>query len=269
MLKIDLDIRPLVAGYNVSRQEVLDLAQRTVEVVTWNLYNEIHKVASNDLRRTRDLYVRNLNQPEFGRLTGTIVLTGSLPNMIESGATAFDMKQGFSKSTKKKQKKDGGWFLTIPFRWATPGSIADSPAFSMVMPQEVYEIAKGLKGGRTSFMGMKRTSRGITGAELSKTPFGSSGMRAGFSSLETGVTHKEYRHRAPLAQGMIKQSMFYESAMQSKYMTFRRVSDRSDKNSWIHPGISARKFFDQAIRSLDISTIVANTVDNELEILGL
>ena len=47
-------------------------------------------------------------------------------------------------------------------------------------------------------------------------------------------------------------------------MTFRRVSDKSDPNSWIHPGFDARKFMDKALDQTQIPQVVDMVLDNFL-----
>ena len=51
-------------------------------------------ITLKELHQTRQVYKRNINKPVFGRLKGSITLTGTLPNMIEQGADPFDMKEG-------------------------------------------------------------------------------------------------------------------------------------------------------------------------------
>jgi len=52
----------------------------------------------------------------------------------------------------------------------------------------------------------------------------------------TGWKNKTYKWQTGRYQGMIKQEEEYDFRIQSTFMTFRRVSDNSDPNSWWHPG---------------------------------
>lgn len=36
-------------------------------------------------------------------------------DVVENGRTAYDIKIGFSKSERRKRKKNGGWYMTVPF----------------------------------------------------------------------------------------------------------------------------------------------------------
>jgi len=53
------------------------------------------------------------------------------------------------------------------------------------------------------------------------------------------------------------------------YMTFRRVSDKSDDDSWIHPGIDQKDFAQAAMddHEQDQPTIIDNEIDNFLNAL--
>ena len=145
-------------------------------------------------------------------LSGAFVLRGRLPNMIETGYSAFDMKTGFSKSKRKKASKNGGWYLTIPFRHGTPKSFM----WGNPMSKELYSSAKKLKNNK---------SLKISGGQ--KTSW-------------TG-----YRHKNNINDGLkriINQNI--NGKNQSHYITMRRVSNKSDPSSWKHPGYNGTKISD-------------------------
>ena len=50
------------------------------------------------------------------------------------------------------------------------------------------------------------------------------------------VSWTGYQHKTNKYNGMVRIVKSYQKATQSQYMTFRRVSDRSDPLSWWHPG---------------------------------
>lgn len=268
MFYISINTEEIVKPFTTDIETIRNITQTVVEGVSWALYNEIRNNANKTLKKTRGVYLRNLQQPNIGPLSGTITLTGALPNMIEQGATAYDMKQGFLNSKKAKIGKNGGKYLTIPFRWATAGSLGENEAFSGVMPTEIQALVKNLKSGRTQFAEPQSVSG--EGLKLPTTStFGKVLTRKAFSDIKSKKTFGSYTHKAPIHQGIIKQTSAYENAFQSQYMSFRRISLNSDKNSWIHPGLTAKEFFEKSMESLQIDTVVSNIVDRELEIIGL
>jgi hypothetical protein len=175
------------------------------------------------LTTTRADYLLGLNADnsvEFpDPLTGILTLRGKWPNMLEQGFPAFDMKEsGFKKSVKRKAKKGGGWYLTIPFRHRTPDTVG-SAVGGAAMPQDIYAQARILAANQR-----------LTGTEQQYPP----------TTSWTG-----YQHQNGIFEGMKRNQKVYEKAIQSTYVTFRRVSDTSDPLSWWHPGF-------QGVKALDV-----------------
>jgi hypothetical protein len=267
MININIDLNPVLESYRIPKNVFKDITQTVIEALSWNIYNNIRQSAQSKLRSTRNVYINNLNYPDISRLKGIIVLTGNLPNMLESGAPAFDMKSGFMKSPKVKKSKNG-WYMTIPFRWGAPGSLAENEAFSNKMPKEIHDIVKGLTSGLTVFGGRGRSGQGI--------PFGmlpskhqSSGMRGAFTNMQTRKSFGVYVHKNPIHQGIQKKTQMYQNAMQNTFVSFRRVSDKSDSTSWIHRGFERGDFFGKGINNTDGDKIVGNVVSKSLEDLGI
>ena len=48
-------------------------------------------------------------------------------------------------------------------------------------------------------------------------------------------------------------------------MTFRRVSDKSDPNSWFNGGIEGKKLMDRAIELSNISIVADMAIDETLD----
>lgn len=168
----------------------------------------------NKLNSTRPLYLQGLSfdsvvYPYDTPLSGAVILRGKFPNMLEEGFEAFDMKIGFGKSSRIKKKANGGWYLTIPYRHMTPGAFM----YGNAMAKDVYGVAKKLNPYQS---GLGNTSLQWPGAG--------------------DVSWKGYQWKTNKYNGMVRIVKSYQKATQSQYMTFRRVSDKSDPNSWWHPG---------------------------------
>ncbi len=225
--------------------------------------------ADGTLNSTRNLYKNGIQKPEINATTAVIELIGRLANMIESGAPAFDMKPGFQNSPKIKQKKNGGWYLTIPFRQAAATSLGENEAFSNIMPRQVYNIAKDLKATVSRPNGTV-----IYGGSLSKDSlpkkFQKPSTREAITDTDNGkVLYGAYQHKSSIYAGIVKTKKLYQKASQSQYFSFRRVSDASDPLSWIHPGFIAANLSDKAIDSTDVDTIVDNAANRFAESMGL
>lgn len=173
--------------------------------------------AQTTLHSTRPLYLQGLNFNSIkyplgnDMFSGLISLQGKLPNMIESGTSAFDEKLGFSKSELKKVKPKGGWYMTIPMRHSTPGS---NGTFGNSMPKNIYKLASKLKDGDS-----------LTADEVANLGY------------TKGISWNGYQHKSFKYEGLTRIVKSYSGkTKQSTYVTFRRVSDKSDPKSWWHPG---------------------------------
>jgi hypothetical protein len=194
------------------------------------------------LHSTRPEYMRGMfvSTPDENTIVmGVTARKSKLAVDIELGRDAFDEKQGFEQSGKRTMKKDGkGWFLTIPFRHSVPTALGESSAFSSVMPVSVYRLARQATGGLKlrqlpSDMQVKTIRPKITSG---------------------GKTYPAYKHKSAKYEGLIR--IADKDQARAQYMTFRRVSDLSDPNSWIHPGFLPYNLLGKALSATDVPSIV-------------
>jgi len=272
MIHFSFDVSDLVNKFSLTKRDTEAIAQNAVIAATYATYQQIHKEANLVLHKTLDEYKRNINQPEFGHLQGTIVLTGTLPNMLENGASAFDMKTGFAKSSKKKTTKDGtGWYLTIPLRWATSEAGGFSSAFAGKMPKEIEEMSKGNPSQKSVFGITFQKGEGISAQQLSGTKFGGLPTRAGAPAgggLSAGQ-RQPYEAKVPTFQGLKRSTKVYELRKGGVYTSFRRVSSKSADNSWIHRGLKANHFLQKGLDNANLQVVIDNAVGASLKEIGL
>lgn len=261
---IEIDLSGLQSQFGLAANEIDKLTEACVNTVAISVYNTWSSLAKQELNSTAPQYLQNLLNVDKGRFEKQIVLSGVLPNMLEQGANAFDIKMGFSKSPKAKHtipvysKKTGkvikksGWYLTIPFRIGTPGALGQA-GFSSVMPKEVYSIVKKMGGGGR-----------LTPTAIPEDYRAPQSRQAVLD--DKGVTlFESYQHKSSIYSGLTRMRFAYNSATQSMYGTFRRASSNSDKDSWIHRGLPPRNFAKRAIEQTDVETIVENEVMEYLE----
>jgi len=248
-----------IAGNSDMVEKVLD---SVVKDITASFAREWEHQAQQILHQTRSRYINNLNVIDTGRLTGAVMLDYSkdpVVRMIEEGASAFDLKDGFAKSDKKKLKADGGWYLTIPFRHATPGTVAESTVFSNKMPKDVYEVAKSKPVNIDIPGGGKRS----TGLKIGEIP----------AEYKTPVTNigndiPESKAFKSIYEGIVK--IQDPKTAQNMYMSFRRVSDNSLDDSWNHPGIDEYNIAGKAMNQFEqnIEVELNHAMNKILDTLG-
>lgn len=168
-----------------------------------NIYDKWTSVAKERLNTTAEDYISGLSiSVSNDGLSGSIKLEGSFQEKIELGSSPFDLKVGFSQSSLvKASKKTGNWYLDIPFRHGTPNS---KLTYSK-LPYRIYNSAKKIPNlGKLSVNEPALTSW-------------------------TG-----YQHTTSIYDDLKKISI--KSGKRNMYMTWRRVSEKSDPLSWVHPG---------------------------------
>ena len=257
---IEIDLTGLKSQFlgKISDQQISDLTETCVKLVTQAVYAKWEALAKQELHATLPEYLHNLNIIDKGRVSEQIILTGTLPEMVESGASPFDLKEHFKKSryvkytvpvynAKGKQVSPGGdWYLTIPFRQGTPGIVGQA-GFANEMPQEIYAL-----------MIHRAANSPLQKGEI-PSPYDIPRSRAAIYDSKTGnLLYGEYRHKASIYEGLVKQSAAYNVAVQNTYHSFRRAGKNSDPLSWIHKGIVARNLASKAVEQTDVEQIVEN-----------
>lgn len=259
MIGINIQVEDLQQDFLLSDEEVKGLISHVVSGVTNIAKNKWEEFAKSSLKSTREQYIRSLVIGDEGIYVGYVVLTGVFNNMIEQGADPFDMKEGFSHAKNVKIKKDGGWYMSVPMRYANPEALAENPAFSGKMPKGVYEVTKA-----------QPVKKAVKLEQLPKINQ-EKGVRNEIKTNK-GVTFKKYEHKTPIFQGIVRTEVptpegtkLKGGAKHSQYMSFRTVSDNSDPDSWIHPGFEPSNFKDKAIESMNIFSLTGLLIDQYLE----
>lgn len=264
MKPIVVDLTGLGAQFGLTSENIDMLTEMCVKSVTAAVFANWEALAKKELSSTASQYIGGLHEVNKGRFANQIVLTGVLPNMLEKGASAFDMKEGFKRSDKVKytlpvynsngmKVKDGGdWFLTIPFRIGTPGTLGQA-GFSSEMPNEVYNLMR------------KRGSGVALKANEIPSPYDVPKSREAIMNEKGQTLYKEYQHKSSIYEGVTKRTAQYGKTTQNTYGSFRRAGENSDAMSWMHKGLNAKWLSKKAVEETDVETIVENEVINFLE----
>lgn len=205
------------------------IASNTVAATLSYARDELIQEAHRKLNTTSIDYKAAISAIKMeGPLKGHISLNGTFPAMLENGFTQFDEKRGFAKSPKKTKvtrridgRNEPGWFLTIPFRHEVNGKGA--------LPQKILKAAKDLKFGE----------------QLSESLVRDLGYKPQTSFTGYKWKNAKYDH----LQRIVKN--YKSGAKRGQYITFRRVSDKSDPKSFHHPGFKGIKAFPNVARKAE------------------
>lgn len=264
MNPITIDLSGLKGQFGIDDKTLDQLTETCVKAVTAVIYANWEALAKKKLKSTREEYIQNIIHVDKGRFNKQIILTGVVPNMVEQGASAFDIKDGFRKSPKVRYtipvygkkgnmlRSGGDWYLTIPFRIGVPGTLGQA-GFTGQMPQEVYDIMR------------KRGNRIALRADEIPAPYNIPQSRAAIQATPQNPYYAQYAHKSSIYEGLTKRTAQYGKTAQNTYGTFRRAGANSDPLSWIHKGISAYRLADEAVKITDVDTIVENEVTTFLD----
>lgn len=255
MLPITIDLNDVIQEFTLTEEQSSELGKRIIDAITTEYVHNWQDIINSELSSTRRDYMQAMYVDRVSDTEVVFGLTRSkenpLPMMLEEGSPPFDEKVGFSNSSKRKNKKNGGWYLTIPFRHATSSAVAESALFSSVLPKEVQAVTK-----------KKNTPLRV--ADL-PAKYQVKGVRAEIPGL-TGNQGGSYTHKTPKYAGLVRLEVGVgNEKSRGTYFTFRRVSDKSAANSWIHPGFVSGDFMGKALTQSDISNVAGREIDRFLE----
>lgn len=253
MIPIKIDISNPIDRYNLDSSQAAELASLVTTGLANSYANNMISIAKRELNSTRKMFVNGIRVVPLSKYACAVDLIGVMPNAITFGMSPFDMKVGFAKSSKKVSKKGGGWYLTIPFRYANPNAVASSDVFSGVMPPAIYNLAKMLRSGLQGKNYLKKTDLPAPYDESKFRP----AMNVGLESVG------QYDHKAPQFAGLTKSG----KGNNIQYNTFRRVSDKTDPGAWMHKGLQAKNIHLEAFKNMNIGDETKVIIDSYLDSL--
>lgn len=252
MISIFIDTSSISEQFDFSQEDINDLLDYTIKEITHRFAAEWLDEANRILKSSRQQYISNINVVDEGFAKGAVVLTGWLPNAVEQGLDAYDMKTGLLNGPNSRSTKSGRMNV-VPFSFGTPEALAEN--FSNILPQEVYEIIKA-----------KPQTQSISGGGISSRPLKEEEIPQKFRApqvksvkLPQAKDVKEYTHKSSIYQGIrrVKDAVIG----QNRYTSFRAVSTNSDPSSWLHPGIEEADLAGKTLQNFDIPAETGKAID--------
>jgi len=223
--KVTVELKGMLPSVKTQLRTIVALAADSARTQWIN-------TARKELRTSATSYISAIGPVEQRGTKADIKLTGWLPNALEEGHPAFDMKPFFLRSPKAKKTKKGPVFI-VPFALKTPGRGPSPPA----MPWPIYRSAARLRFGSQLKLPTKYEDYAIrTRLSPDIKKWGHYTWKA--SPFEGIVKTRSQTTPTHIVRGQLK--------WRPQYMTFRAVSRRSDPNSWIHPGFRPHNLMEKA-----------------------
>lgn len=226
MLEINIDVIQNV-DFESFGQAQIEAFEQAIESLAIATRDKWVSLAQEKLQSSRSEYVRGLQEStsfqKNGRLDYQINLVGFLPNAVEGGLNPYDMKPGLLGG--KAAAKNQGKYVTIPFRHYPSAQSAERVPTKV--PNYKQDLANVMK--RSGLGGIKKAPSG-------QALQGKVGIAKGTQKY---VQKLKPHHKNTIFEGLTQYQKTYQKSTQSQFMTFRRVSQKSDPSSWLHPGIKA------------------------------
>jgi len=201
----------------------------------------------------RQLYADNIVLNNMlagqGNIAQKVLAIKQIARDLEDGKGPWDMKPMLLNGPKARVSKNGTRYNIIPFRHGTSSNYSPN-SNARPMPQDIYKQARELKASVRQGNAMKWGGRLPATGKPGQNP-------------TTG-----YQHKNDIHEGMVRIEKQYGAATQSKYLTFRIVSSKSDPLSWWHPGYEAHhiakgvsEFCKPAVEAMIREAATADLVD--------
>jgi hypothetical protein len=241
MLPINIDPTDFIEQSALSGDEINDYKALLLASLGAEFKSKWEDQINENLHSTRAEYRAGMftETGEDFIVMGVTARQSRLAVNLELGKEAFDEKVGFALSPKKTMKKDGkGWYLTIPFRFATNSALGESSVFADKMPLAVYKIAKN------QATPVRKTQLPADLQQPTIRP-----------EIRTATkTFAAYQHKASIYEGTTR--LVDKDENRGKYMVFRRVSDLTDQNAFIHPGFLPYNLIGKAAKTINYEQII-------------
>jgi hypothetical protein len=248
LIPIRIDISDIANEFSQVNEK--DLSTTVLSAAVSDLRAKIGEKASRELKSSKSDFLSSIKVEVFSHHYAEVSLVGKLANQVESGTSAFDIKTGLLNSSKVKISKDGSKYIDVPFTQGTPA--ANPSNFSSIMPNPVYGAAKKLKP--------KESLKNVP------SPYDIPKSRAAIKD-SNGLLFPAYKHKVSIFDRIQRTQISGQKI--GKYVSFRRVSENSPDNAFIHKGIKAKNIFSTVEKSFDPSFAIDEAVDNYLNSLGL
>lgn len=259
MFTLDLDAK-LAASVLVAQKDKVQAAlMAAANDLGLKAIEQIGLQAQMQLKSSAQDYLRGLQDAGGGMSTtpsGEVIVTlvGTVPNAMEQGFDAFDIKPGLLGSPKVKHGKSGKPYIDVPFRWGRPGAKtvqAMSKAASSAMDKAMRAAKKSMGAGPAA-MALIR-SKYVGGPPKGKT-------------VNIGGKTVLHAHKADIEAGMSRLPKLSVGAS-GEFRTFRRVSGSSSVASWRHPGRTGVEIFKMVVGVLE--SVKDEYVKMQLEKVGI
>jgi hypothetical protein len=240
------------------REEITREVPKIVEAVTDMLEAEWKREAANTFKSV-EKYNNSFVREEVSPIHTILKNVHPAALYLEYGTAPFDLKRMLDTSSHVKISKDGKRYLRIPFEGKVKDYIAggvDKDEIRSMAGSRFVTIKSGERernvivkyGDRLTDIGntgRKRKYFTVLNAPRERFPNKTNSPNMGKPFTEyRAATTVDYAWKSSPYEGAVK---IVGTHGTEGMKTFRTISDNSDPNSWIHPGIHASHIAEKSI----------------------
>lgn len=251
MIYLNVDL----AGVLELRKELEPKVQNALNEAARDLATAVHahilEEVQQKLHSTRDKYIAGLEFKQINDSTWVINLDKSAM-WIEEGMPEHEMLDNLLASPKAKTAKDGSKYLVVPFDHKK-GPTQQTQAQKSLTDTLKYEMAKRkIPYGKIETDSSGKPKLGLLHKfDVLKTPLkthDAPGQGKGpIGQVRQGPTGIPFLQGVRVYQQKIKDKASGKESVKRNIMTFRVASSKhKGTGRWVHPGLEARKFFEEA-----------------------
>ena len=178
-----------------------------------------------DMKHASSNYMKSVKVKKESTFSYIISNNSPVAPLLEYGTTGYDMKKTHPYGKRSRVSKDGIPYLIVPFSWGTVGTVT---SFSNTMTESIEDIAKRLK--KSKVLEETKIENNFAGESIERHAY-----EWGDSISIDDVLQGDIENI-----NAIGMSRMANRAGGSTYFTFRVISARSPKNSWVNKGTPAR-----------------------------
>lgn len=251
MIFLNVDLGAIIG----LRQNIEPKVKKALEEAARDLATQAHahilEEVQEKLHSTREKYIGALKLDEVAPGIWTITLDKSAM-WIEEGMQEHEMLDNLLASPKAKTAKDGSKYLAVPFKHSkgptqqTPAAktLTDTIKAEMKRRQIPYGKLETDAAGKPKlgllhkFDILKQPVKTAEGPGQGKGPVG---------AVRQGPTGIPFLQSVRVYQRQVKDETTGKMRVSRDVMTFRVASSKhKGTGRWVHPGLQAKKFFEEA-----------------------
>jgi hypothetical protein len=250
MIYLSLDIGPLAELAQELRSSVDKAMQQAVADLSRQAHAHIVEKVNAELHSTRQKYLDALHIEEAEPGVWVISLDKSASWIEEGLPNGFDMLDGLLRSKKARQAKDGSRYTIVPF------AHKQAPTSQTPAQKDLTDtIKKELKSRKIPYGKLETKADGtpklglLHSFDIMKTPIktheGPGQGHGKTGEVRQGNTGIPFLQGVRIYQRKV-QDRAGKTSVQRSVMTFRVASSKHRGQKWIHSGLAAKKFIDEA-----------------------